>query len=138
LTNAAFHARGEGDGVPIITPEQAARNLVALAADYDLLFFESFLTDLAGHGRLNIDLSLVLFNLDRFLAVLLDSLRPRDSLLLTSDHGNMEDTTAPGHTRNPVPLLVVGPTVPCFSRVNDLTGIKDAILSSLAEEEPTV
>ena len=30
-------------------------------------------------------------------------------LILTSDHGNIEDMSTRGHTRNPVPLIAVGP-----------------------------
>jgi bisphosphoglycerate-independent phosphoglycerate mutase (AlkP superfamily) len=34
--------------------------------------------------------------------------KERDTLLITSDHGNLEDGAALTHTRNPVPLVVWG------------------------------
>jgi hypothetical protein len=131
LTNVSFQNQGEGATIPVITPAQAARNLVALAAEFDLLFFESFLTDLAGHGRLNSELSTVLAAIDAFLSTLIGALRPQDTLLLTSDHGNIEDSSTPGHTRNPVPLLVIGPAAAHFTSVSDLVGVKAAILAAL-------
>jgi phosphopentomutase len=32
----------------------------------------------------------------------------QDLIVLTSDHGNMEDLSQRGHTRNPVPALLIG------------------------------
>ncbi|NJM05360.1 hypothetical protein HC891_02745 [Candidatus Gracilibacteria bacterium] len=123
---AAYHA---GTG---------CKNLAALGADNDLLFFESFLTDLAGHGRLNSDLSHVLVAIDSFVYALARALRPHDSLLLTSDHGNIEDATTMSHTRNPVPLFVVGPAAPHFGAVHDLVGLKQALLAALVDQAHSI
>ena len=54
-----------------------------------------------------------------------------DTLLVTSDHGNIESLAAPAHTRNPVPLLVAGPGAPAFADVADIAGIAGAILAAL-------
>ena len=36
------------------------------------------------------------------------SIQKRDTLVLTSDHGNLEDYPLHGHSRNPVPLIAWG------------------------------
>jgi phosphopentomutase len=54
-------------------------------------------------------------NLERFdtrLAGLLPQLTPRDLLILTADHGNDPTTPSTDHSREHVPLLVVGDAVP--------------------------
>src|SRR5699024_9177085 len=55
VTNAAMRAREPGIDTPLVAPAAAGANLAALARDHDLVFYESFLPDLAGHGRLTSD-----------------------------------------------------------------------------------
>jgi 2,3-bisphosphoglycerate-independent phosphoglycerate mutase len=145
---------------PLVTPEQAGANLAHLARDYDLVFYESFLPDLAGHGRLLNDkrrpanddrptttgqrsgassslvvgpwsieaqIHIVMATLDGLIGGVLAEMRGDDTLLLTSDHGNVESLAAPAHTRNPVPLLVVGPGAPAFAPVENIAEVADAI-----------
>jgi phosphopentomutase len=53
-------------------------------------------------------------NLERFdarLAALLPLLRPDDLLVITADHGNDPTTPSTDHSREYVPLVVVGATV---------------------------
>jgi len=54
-------------------------------------------------------------------------MQSQDTLLISSDHGNVESIAAPAHTRNPVPLLVVGPGVAAFANVESIVGVADAI-----------
>jgi hypothetical protein len=129
VTNAAMRAR-EIDA-PLIAPAQAGANLAQLAHDHDLVFYESFLPDMAGHGRLDISVPEAMALLDGLIGGALAALRPQDTLLLTSDHGNVESISAPTHTRNPVPLLVVGPAVEAFAHVENITGVAQAIMVSL-------
>jgi len=92
----------------IRSPRDAAAVAVRALANHDLVFFEHFLTDLVGHRRLDLAPEELLLVLDAFLDALLDLL-PADALLLvTSDHGNLEDMTTRTHTYNPVPLLAWG------------------------------
>lgn len=92
----------------IRSPREAAAVAVQALAGHDLVFFEHFLTDLVGHGRLALAPEELLFMLDAFLAALMELL-PSDALLLvTSDHGNLEDMSTRTHTYNPVPLLAWG------------------------------
>jgi phosphopentomutase len=60
--------------------------------------------DIAGfHGGLR--------ELDRALPALIGRLRPGDLMVLTADHGNDPTTPSTDHSREAVPLLVVGPAV---------------------------
>ncbi|MEJ2212413.1 MAG: alkaline phosphatase family protein, partial [Anaerolineae bacterium] len=72
------------DLAPLPAAEAGAR-LARLAGDYDLVLFESFLTDLAGHGRLEPEW--VLTRVDDFLGGLLAHLPPGTTLVVCSDHG---------------------------------------------------
>ena len=120
-----------GLDVPLLTPEEAGRRLARLTATHDLVLFESFLTDLAGHRRLPWPAEAVLTLLDRFLGSLLDSLPTGATLVLSSDHGNLEDARTRAHTRNPVPLLVIGPGAAAFRLARSITDVTPGILQWL-------
>jgi phosphopentomutase len=54
----------------------------------------------------------------------------RLSVIVSSDHGNMEDLSVKGHTRNPVPMLVLGPLEvrrQFLQSTHDLTGFAPAV-----------
>lgn len=94
---------------PVMTPEEAGRRLAWVAASYDLAFFEFWPSDFAGH-RQDMEGALELLeNLDQVLGGLLDEWQDDEGLILiTSDHGNLEDLSTKRHTSNPVPGLVIG------------------------------
>jgi hypothetical protein len=123
-----------GHDIPLIEPEEAGCRLAGLAADHDLVLFESFLPDMVGHRRLDLAPEAVMTLIDRFLAGVLAHL-PRDAtLLLTSDHGNIEDAQTKVHTRHPVPLLAFGPGAMTFQSVEAITDVTPAILRLLGGE----
>ena len=114
---------------------QAAQHLFATHRDHLFTLFEYFQTDKAGHGRGDLAPKAVMARLDSFLGRLLDLLDPaRDTLLLTSDHGNMEDTSHTQHTRNPVPLIVHGWAAPYFEGARDLTDVTPCTVDALRAE----
>jgi hypothetical protein len=115
--------------LPLVSPQEAGARLARLAARYDLVLYESFLPDLAGHRR--IEPEWVLTRLDAFLGSVLDHCSPSTTLVLCSDHGNLEDTTTKAHTTNPVPLLVVGPGAEHFAEAMTITDVAPAILAAL-------
>jgi len=129
ITNAFIVNHLGIKGVPIIEPEKAGRNLASLAEEYDLVLFESFLLDLAGHRRTEEPAEEVLNRIDRFLAGLME--KPSFTLVICSDHGNVEDETTRLHTCNPVPLLVIGPGVRLFRECRAITDVADAVLKAL-------
>jgi bisphosphoglycerate-independent phosphoglycerate mutase (AlkP superfamily) len=57
-----------------------------------------------------------------------------DLILLTSDHGNMEDMDVRGHTLNPVPGLLIGPAelrARLAPQMSDLTDVAPAVMTAL-------
>jgi 2,3-bisphosphoglycerate-independent phosphoglycerate mutase len=137
VTNAAMRLREPGTHTPLVAPETAGANLARLAHDHDLVFYESFLPDLAGHGRLatgdersnlQSEVQAVMALLDGLLGGALAELRAGDTLLMTSDHGNVESMAAPAHTRNPVPLLVVGLGAQEFAKVENIAELADVVV----------
>jgi hypothetical protein len=107
LTRESLLSRGYSG--PVITPREAAQHLLAIAGSHDLTLFEYFQSDRAGHRADMAAACSVLALLDRFLETLLQQAPPRDMLLVvTSDHGNVEDLSTPLHTHNPVPFVAVG------------------------------
>jgi phosphopentomutase len=99
-------SHGNFEGMDLLGEELAAtgRGLVfANLVDFDMLYGHR--NDVAGYGA-----ALEVF--DRELGHFLPRLGPADLLIITADHGC--DPTYPGtdHTREYVPLLVYGPSLP--------------------------
>ncbi len=94
---------------PLLTAYQAGERLAILSTGTKLTFFEYWLSDVAGHQR---DMKPACELLETFDAVLGSLLNEWDDeaglILLTSDHGNLEDLSTRRHTRNDVPLLLIG------------------------------
>jgi 2,3-bisphosphoglycerate-independent phosphoglycerate mutase len=131
LTGHTWRDRLDLD-VPLRTPAEAATVLASAAREHAVTFFEYFLTDKVGHRRIDVAPSTLLTDLDAFLNGLLDALRPsEETLLITSDHGNLEDTGHTQHTRNPVPLIVYGWAAPHFAEASDLTDVTPGIVRAL-------
>lgn len=99
-----------GHDVPIWSEKEAAGVLIGLAAQYDFCFYEYFLSDLAGHRGTPERNAQLLRSLDEFLFHVVCGMDvDESSLVITSDHGNVENSCVPGHTMNPVPGLFWGP-----------------------------
>jgi 2,3-bisphosphoglycerate-independent phosphoglycerate mutase len=127
--------RDLGYRVPFLSPDAAGRRLGALARGQPFTLFEFFQTDLAGHGRLPAAVE-VLERFDAFLGGVLAETDPAETLILvTSDHGNVEDERTAGHTGNPVPALLVGAAAGRVAgRLRTLTDLAPACLGLLAGE----
>ena len=95
--------------VPYLLPEAAGAALARISETLDFTLFEFFQTDKAGHARDEGKAVYELVKLERFLRALLQELDPdRATVVVTSDHGNLEDLSTKTHTHNPVPTLVFG------------------------------
>ena len=116
--------------IPVITPEDAASHLFALARTNDFTLYEFFQTDVAGHSMDYARACAVLRTYDRFLAALLRYVEAAGMMLvMTSDHGNIEAMSEQGHTRNPVPFVAFGPgEAEMRARVRSLVDVTPAIL----------
>ena len=130
LTGRRLHEAGFP--VTPIDEAEAARHLVALLRRYHFVLFEYFLTDQAGHRQDMDESRSVLASLDRFFSALLELLDPeRHLLVVTSDHGNLEDLRVRAHTRNPVPLIARGRGAELFRHACDLRDVTPAIVAAL-------
>jgi hypothetical protein len=117
------------DLVPISSIEAGWR-LARLGSEYHLVLYETFITDLAGHRRLPLPVDWTLSRVDGLLGGLIEARPPGATVVVCSDHGNLEDSGFKGHTVNPVPLLVVGPaaTDSVWGPVRSITDVPGAIL----------
>jgi hypothetical protein len=116
-------------------PEECAEHLAGISRTQALTLFEYFQTDRAGHSGSVGLIRGVLGLLDRFLGQLTRcAARDGFTLVVTSDHGNIEDMTTPLHTRNPVPFIAYGPGEESLrQRVQSILDVSPAIRSFLTE-----
>ncbi len=120
--------------LPVITPQKAGARLAHLSQSHDLVMYETFLPDLVGHrGTLSDAVTLLDGMLDPFFDGLLQALAPQTTVVVCSDHGNLENILSKPHTRNPVPLLAVGPGAAAFRNATAITDVAQGILDVLLE-----
>jgi hypothetical protein len=119
------------------TPEQAATTLAALAGEHRFTLYEYFITDKIGHAQDMSRARVVLADLARLARSLLELIDlKRDTVVLTSDHGNIEDLSTRNHTLNHVPTLIWGAGRELFrQRVRSLADITPTIVEVLTEED---
>jgi 2,3-bisphosphoglycerate-independent phosphoglycerate mutase len=122
ITNERWSELGYPE-VPVITAEEAGRRFARLSDVHTFTLFEYFLTDHAGHEQ-NLNKAVhVIKRLDAFLSGVLKTLSENATLIITSDHGNVEDLRVKTHTRNPVPLWVYGKD--CMRLAEGIESIQD-------------
>jgi 2,3-bisphosphoglycerate-independent phosphoglycerate mutase len=121
------------------TPEEAAAVLARLAGEHRFTLYEHFIADRAGHDRDERAALDILSELARFVRAVLSHVDlARTTVLLTSDHGNVEDLSTRNHTLNPVPTLAWGRGKETAARrVRTLADITPTILEILKEESAT-
>lgn len=119
---------------PVVPPREAGRALAHVAAMHDFTLFEYFLTDKAGHDMNPDFANRTLHDVDELLRGLYDAATLGELLILvTSDHGNMEEIGIKTHTRNPVPLIAFGSRDGFDSRsLISISDIVPAVCSFLA------
>lgn len=130
ITNAEWVKRGAR--LPIITRRQAGRILMHIARENDFTAFEYALTDIAGHKGDRDWIVDTIEEVDELLAGILDELDDQVTVLFTSDHGNIEDWTAKGHTLNPSLTIVLGPGRDQIAEnISSLTDITPTVIDSV-------
>jgi bisphosphoglycerate-independent phosphoglycerate mutase (AlkP superfamily) len=125
----------QGHGLPEFSPEKAAEIIYKTSGDYDFTLYEFFQTDFFGHGSPFADCITLIQKLNRLVKHLISLLnKEQDTLLITSDHGNLEDFSTQLHTRNPVPLICWGyKNAELRERIDSLIDVKPAIMESFAK-----
>ena len=115
------------------TPHAAGQKLAELARAYEFAFFEFWLSDYMGHRGSLEEARAILERLDAVLGGLLAAWDDADLIVISADHGNLEDLSHRHHTLNQVPTLVIGRQRRAFADgLRDLTGLAPAILKHLA------
>jgi hypothetical protein len=155
VAGRALSADFTGDGwrtflgfpdAPLMGARDAGRKLISLAMDYDFSFFEYWASDYAGHKQQMETAVGLMETFDGVLGGVMEALREERGktkegvesrkwkeellILVTSDHGNMEDVSTRKHTGAHVPALVIGSKSAReeFTRgMTDLTHIAPAI-----------
>jgi hypothetical protein len=95
--------------IPILSLPEAGRQLATIASHYDFSFFEHWPSDRSGHRGLLAGAVTHLEMIDTAVGGLLEAWDDQTGLLIiTSDHGNIEEKDHRQHTRNPVPTILVG------------------------------
>ena len=133
FTNATLIERGE-TAAPR-SAEEAGQVLAGIAANNRFTLYEYFITDKIGHAQDRDAARRVLPMLARFIRTLLGKLDlNRTTVILTSDHGNIEDLSIRNHTLNQVPTIVWGRHRDrVASRIRSLTDITPAIVDVLTK-----
>jgi len=119
---------------PVMDARQAGRKLVSLAMEYDFSLFEYWASDYAGHKQQMETAVGLMETFDGVLGGLVETWGDNGLILVTSDHGNMEDLSTRKHTNAHVPALVIGEKAVReeFTRgMTDLTHVAPAILRLL-------
>ncbi|HET9914734.1 MAG TPA: hypothetical protein VFQ13_22780 [Anaerolineales bacterium] len=114
---------------PVMEPPHAGQMLGTLAKKYDFALFEYWASDYAGHKQEMDDAIRLMETFDGVLGGLTE-IWDDGLILITSDHGNMEDLSTRKHTDADVPALVIGDKTAReeFTRgMRDLTHIAPAI-----------
>jgi hypothetical protein len=132
FTNAMLIERGED--VKPRTPDQAGDVLAGIVVQHRFTLYEFFITDKVGHAQDYDEARRLLPVLARFIRALLGKLDLiRTTVILTSDHGNIEDLSARNHTLNPVPTIIWGRNRrEIAERVSTLADITPAIVETLS------
>jgi bisphosphoglycerate-independent phosphoglycerate mutase (AlkP superfamily) len=121
---------------PLLSLSESGQRMAELAQGVDLAFFEFWASDLTGHEQDMPGACRLLEAFDQVLGALVQAWDDQQGLILiTSDHGNLEDLCTRRHTYNPVPALLIGAPrhrQTFRAALRDLAGIAPAILRMYA------
>lgn len=125
--------RERGFDLPLIEPQEAGQHLARIVHRHDFTMYEYFQTDLAGHAQNMERAQGIIRQLEEFLSSLLSHMDlSRDTVILTSDHGNIEDLSIKTHTYNLVPTLIWGKgREGTANKIRSLTDIAPAVMELL-------
>jgi hypothetical protein len=137
FTNRAWRDELGYADAPVHTPQAAGAQLWRIAQPYSFVFFEHWMTDVLGHSG---DMAGAVADLqvfDGFLEGLLAAADLANTLIIvTSDHGNVEDCSHGKHTENPALSLVLGDGRRTYAaRIAALTDFAPVIVDFLTGDE---
>jgi hypothetical protein len=125
-----------GFDLPLFSARDAAQILCEEGKRYDLLLYEYFLTDVAGHARNMPQAVREIQRVENLISELLTLLDwDRSILIVASDHGNLEDLRTKSHTGNPAFLGIWAKQT--YGSFHTLMDIAPFIIEQLSEIRST-
>lgn len=127
----------QGYDVPLFSAERAGNVVVSLAKRHDFSLFEYFQTDRVGHKGLMDEALAQIQRLELFLRAILTKVADEKiTILLVSDHGNIENNATRKHTHNRILAAAWGPRAYDLSmKLGSLLDVRPAIEACLADRE---
>jgi len=121
--------------VPLFSPADAGEILAELTAIHRFTLYEYFITDKIGHAQSFEKAEVYLPLLAAFVREILKRIDLKNTtVILTSDHGNIEDLSIRTHTLNDVPTIVWGrQRDEVAQKIKDLSDVTPAILDLLSD-----
>ena len=99
----------KGFDVPYNNPDNAAAIMAEMSKSYDLLLYEYFLTDYAGHAQDMTQAIAEIHKVEKLIYALLALVNLKNTtVMVISDHGNVEDLRTKSHTLNPAFMALWG------------------------------
>jgi hypothetical protein len=137
FTGQGWHDMLGYKDIPILSLFDSGRQIAAIAHRYDLSFFEHWPSDRSGHRGPLEDAVAHLEMIDVAIGGLLEDWDDQAGMLIiTSDHGNIEEKNHRQHTRNSVPTILVGTGhVDLAQDIHNLADIARAVRQVLDLEE---
>lgn len=135
ITNHRWNEKLNYD-LPLFDGKVAARKLLNISTENKLTVYEYFLTDHFGHRRIKDEMEFNLKILDDFLfTILTEYNKTTTSIVICSDHGNIENLSIKTHTLNPALTIVASKHCEKFyEEVKDISQIKNGIINILDKE----
>jgi hypothetical protein len=135
FTNRMLIERGED--IAERSEQEAATVLAHVVAENRFTLYEYFITDKVGHAQDMVMAKSILMSLALFIRELLVRLDlTRTTVILTSDHGNVEDLSSRNHTLHAVPTIVWGAQRERIApRIRNLADITPAIVTLLTGKQ---
>lgn len=136
FTNEGWRIHLGYEDMPLLTLAEAGQQLANIGHQHQLAFFEHWPSDRLGHRGTIDEAAAHLEIIDEVLGALISSWLDRGDeaglLLITSDHGNIEEKNHRNHTRNPVPTILVGPGHEKWAaQINNLANIATIVRGKL-------
>jgi hypothetical protein len=128
ITNQLLTERGHPE-ISRVSPLKAGKTLATIARKFDFTLFETYEADLIGHRMEYGQAAGFLRKFDEFIQGILMVIDSDFTLLIISDHGNLEDLSTGSHTDNPALLLAFGKQARAFAQAESLTDVTPLILS---------
>jgi hypothetical protein len=118
------------------TAEEAGKILAELTSNYRFTLYEYFITDKIGHEQDFETARRIVPQLAKVVRTVLENLDlTQTTVILTSDHGNIEDLSIRNHTLNDVPTIIWGHNrTEIAKQISSLSDLTPAIVNRLKSE----